>query len=130
VSLFDQSPEIWQEAALSCNPEDIVDIADQLTILGERNKEAAKDIRVLLGNVVIGRLHDGSLAPELVHNFFQQTSGYGISEEQNINQLAEEQQLFAEDNNAISFPETAEEEQERINKWLREKYGNATIGDI
>lgn len=80
MSLLDQAPEVWAQAAAECNPEDIVDIADQIAILRDHGADAiASEVQVQVGQIVTARLHDGDLHPTLAHHYFQQSSGYDAS---------------------------------------------------
>jgi hypothetical protein len=64
--------EIWTEAAQTCQPEDIVDIADQMGL------EVPLSPTILAGvnAVVTERLAKGSVAPQLADAYFDQVSRY------------------------------------------------------
>ena len=70
--------EAWMQLARTCNAEDIVDIADQITLLRQNGSPDIRNISVGVGSVVVERLHQGTMAPQLADAYFQQTSGYPL----------------------------------------------------
>ena len=69
-------PEIWSTIATTCQPEDILDVADQINIVESRDPESADIIRRRVTAAVLGRLVDTTLPPVLAEKYFATIPGY------------------------------------------------------
>lgn len=74
MSLFGEPVEAWVEAAQTCVPEDIVDIADQLALVTppERQTEIADTV----GPIVMRRAQSGEMAETLANHWAFSTARY------------------------------------------------------
>ena len=66
----------WVKAALECQPEDILDLTDQLSVVRETRETIANKIQSHLTPVVLKRLMDGEMAPQLAEKYFETIPGF------------------------------------------------------
>ena len=71
-----KDPEIWSTIATTCQPEDIVDVADQINIVEQNDPALAAMIRPRVTAAVLGRLFDETLPPILAEKYFRTIPGY------------------------------------------------------
>ncbi len=74
IGEFDSAP--WLAAASAADTDGILDVADQLMVVQDRDPARAGALAIELTEVVTSRLQDGTLLPEVVARYHQTVTGY------------------------------------------------------